>query len=40
MEAVVATGSVQGELLGELSPELKANLVGGPVRPFTLYQSV
>jgi quinol monooxygenase YgiN len=39
MQAVVATGSVQGELLGELSPELKANLVGGPVQPFTLYRS-
>jgi quinol monooxygenase YgiN len=40
MEAVVATGSVHGELLGELSPQLKANLAGGPVQPFTLYRSM
>lgn len=40
MEAVGATGHVHGELLGELSPELKSNLVGGPVQTFTLYRTV
>ena len=35
MEAILATGSVSGELLGEPSAELRANLVDGPVRLFT-----
>ena len=34
MEAILATGSVSGELLGEPSAELRAKLVGGPVRIF------
>jgi hypothetical protein len=36
MDAIVATGSVQGELLGEPSPELRARFTdGGPVQLFT-----
>lgn len=35
--AVLATGSVSGELLGEPSAELKANLANGVVRLFTPY---
>jgi quinol monooxygenase YgiN len=40
MEAIVATGSVSGELLGEPSAELRANLADSPVRLFTSYQSM
>ena len=41
MEAIPATGSVSGELLGEPSAELRANLPdGGVVRLFTSYQSM
>jgi quinol monooxygenase YgiN len=40
MEAIVATGTVSGELLGEPSAELRANLAEGPVRLFTPYQSM
>ncbi len=40
MEAVLATGSVSGELLGEPSAELRTRLVDSPVRLFTLYQSL
>ncbi len=40
MEAIVATGSVSGELLGEPNAELRANLADGPVGLFTLYQSM
>jgi quinol monooxygenase YgiN len=40
MEAIVATGSVTGELLGEPNAELRANLADGPVRLFTPYQSM
>ena len=35
MEAIMATGSVSGELLGEPSAELRARLTGSPVRLFT-----
>ena len=36
MDAIIATGSVSGELLGELSPELRARFDGdGPVQLFT-----
>ena len=36
MDAIVATGSVSGELLGEPSPELRARFPsGGPVQLFT-----
>jgi quinol monooxygenase YgiN len=40
MEAILATGSVSGELLGEPSAELRAKLAGSPVRLFTPYQSL
>jgi hypothetical protein len=40
MEAIVATGSVSGELLGELSPELRAKMADGEVRLFTPFQSM
>jgi quinol monooxygenase YgiN len=40
MEAIVATGSVQGELLGDPSAELRARMEGGPVRLFSLYRSL
>ena len=44
MEAILATGTVYGELLGDVSPELRANLApedpGSPVQHFTLYQSL
>ena len=36
MDAIVATGSVSGELLGDLSPELRARFdPHGPVQLFT-----
>jgi quinol monooxygenase YgiN len=36
MDAIIATGSVSGELLGEPSPELRARFgPGGPVQLFT-----
>ena len=40
MEPIMATGSVEGELLGDLSPELRAKMEGSPVRLLTLYQSL
>jgi quinol monooxygenase YgiN len=40
MEATLATGTVEGELLGEPSAELRANLAGSPVRLLTPYQSM
>ena len=40
MNAVIATGSVEGELLGEPSAELRARLAGSGVGVFTLYQSL
>ena len=39
MEAILATGSVSGELLGEPSADLRAQLAGSPVRLFTPFQS-
>ena len=39
-EAILATGSVSGELLGEPSGELKAKLAGSPVRLFTPFSSM
>jgi quinol monooxygenase YgiN len=33
-EQVLKTGEAHGELLGDLSDELRQNLVGGPVQPF------
>jgi hypothetical protein len=38
-EALLATGSVSGELLGEPSAELRASLAGSPVRLFTPFLS-
>jgi hypothetical protein len=38
--AIFETGWVSGELLGELSAELKAKMVGGGVRHFTPYRSM
>jgi hypothetical protein len=39
-EAILATGSVSGELLGEPSAELRATLAGGGVRLFTPFRSM
>jgi quinol monooxygenase YgiN len=40
-QAILATGSVSGELLGEPSAELRAKLAGSDVPAvFTLYQSM
>jgi hypothetical protein len=39
-EAILATGSVSGELLGEPGPELRAMLADGPVRLFTPFMSL
>jgi quinol monooxygenase YgiN len=40
MEAILATGTVSGELLGEPSEELRAGLEDGPVRLFTPFLSM
>jgi hypothetical protein len=40
MEAILATGSVSGEVLGEPSAELRAKLADSPVRLFTPFQSM
>ncbi|MFV2113740.1 putative quinol monooxygenase [Micromonospora sp. LOL_025] len=40
MQAILATGSVSGELLGEPSAELRAKLDGSGVRLFTPFQSM
>ena len=41
MEPVVATGSVSGELLGELSPELRSRFADdGPVQLFTPWMTM
>jgi quinol monooxygenase YgiN len=39
-EAILATGEVSGELLGEPSPQLRENLADGPVRLFTPFLSM
>ena len=39
-EAILATGSVSGELLGEPSPELRAKLAGSVVRLFAPHLSL
>jgi Antibiotic biosynthesis monooxygenase len=39
-KAIVATGWVSSELLGEPSAELRAKMVGSGVRLFTRYQSM
>jgi len=40
MEAILATGSVSGEVLGEPSAELRAKLADSPVGLFTPFQSL
>lgn len=40
MEAIVATGSVSGEVLGEPSAQLRAKMADSDVRLFTLFQSM
>jgi quinol monooxygenase YgiN len=41
MEAIIATGDVHGELLGDPSPELRAKFdEGGPVQLFSLHQAL
>jgi hypothetical protein len=40
MEAILATGSVSGELFGEPSADLRAQLAGGQVRLFMPFQSM
>jgi hypothetical protein len=39
-QAILATGLVSSELLGEPSAELKAMLAGGPIRLFTPFLSM
>jgi quinol monooxygenase YgiN len=39
-DAILATGYIAGELLGEPSSELRANMAGSEVRLFTPYQSM
>jgi hypothetical protein len=39
-QALQRMGSVSGELLGEPSAELKTMMAGGPVRVFTLFESL
>jgi quinol monooxygenase YgiN len=40
MDSIMATGSVSGELLGDLSDELRAQMTGGPVGLFTMFQAL
>ena len=40
MDSIMATATVSGELLGDLSEELRAQMVGSPVGLFTLYQAL
>ena len=41
MEAILATATIYGEILGDASPELRANLSpDGPVQLFTPYASL
>lgn len=40
MEAMMATGSVSGEILGEPNAELRAKMAGSEVRLFTPFQSM
>ena len=40
MESIMATGTVSGELLGDLSEQLRAQMAGSPVGLFTLYQAL
>ena len=40
MEPIMATGSVSGELLGDLSDDLRAQMEGSPVGLFMLHQAL
>jgi quinol monooxygenase YgiN len=40
MESIMATGTVSGELLGDLSETLRAQMADSPVGLFTLYQAL
>src|SRR6476469_514331 len=40
MESIMATGTVSGELLGDLSEALRAQMAGSPVGLFTLFQAL
>ena len=40
MQAILETGECFGELLGDVPAEMKADLAGGPVQVFGLYQSL
>jgi quinol monooxygenase YgiN len=40
MESIMATGTVSGELLGDLSEALRAHMADCPVGLFTLYQAL
>jgi quinol monooxygenase YgiN len=40
MDSIMATGTVSGELLGDLSDELREQMAGSPVGLFTLYQAL
>ena len=40
MEPIIATATVEGELLGDLSPELRAKMTGDEPQLFTLYASM
>ncbi len=40
MSQILATGTFVGEILGNASPELKANMKDGPVRLFTPFISL
>lgn len=40
MESILATADIEGELLGELSPELRALMTGDEPQLFTLYASL
>ena len=40
MEPIIATASVTGELLGELSPKLRAKMTGDNPQLFRLYKSM
>lgn len=40
MQQIVSTGECSGELLGDVTPEVRANLAGGPVQLFTLYRAL
>ncbi len=37
--AIISTGTVHGELLGDLSDAFRAQLTGGPVQPFAIFLS-